>query len=187
MIELSMLEAAVFQLRSAMATIEDEFALTQMRISLSAIENALVAARDGVNAARVNDLAFALGDFASAVDQLSTDDSAAILPLLELLQKDLAALQSATALPDAAVHNIRAFQAKLRARRSAIERQTMSGETSDLPHSPEELREDAMAIRDQLESAGFATPALDHFIEEPETLRFHSINEIFDELEVIAD
>lgn len=186
MSELSMMEAAVFQLRNAMAAIEDEFALTQMRISLGAIESALLAAREGVNAARVNDLAFALSDFTSAVDQLSTADSAAVLPFLEPLQKDVAAMQSATALPDTAVASIRGFQTKLRVRRAAIERQTMSGETSDLPHPPESLREEAVAIREQLTSAGFATPALDHFIEEPESLRFHSINEISDELEVIA-
>ena len=64
------------------------------------------------------------------------------------------------------------------------DREDPSGET--LPHPPESLREEALPLREQLAAAGFATPALDGLIDDPESLRFHSINEIVDELDVIA-
>ncbi|HET7710882.1 MAG TPA: hypothetical protein VFL80_03050 [Thermoanaerobaculia bacterium] len=186
MIELSMIEAAVFQLRAAMASLQDEFALTQMKLSLGEFERALAEAKSGLNAARVNDLSFAMNDFVAAVDQLSAADAAVLEPSVELLKRDLAALQQATALPQSLLESMKAFQRKLRARRAAIERQAMSGETAELPHPPSELAADARSIKEQLNTAGFSTAALDAFLEDPESLRFHAINEMFDELEVIT-
>ncbi|HEY2091404.1 MAG TPA: hypothetical protein VGJ81_05925 [Thermoanaerobaculia bacterium] len=82
------------------------------------------------------------------------------------------------------------LQAKLKIRRGAIERQTFvenPSEAAPLPHPPEELRADALPLRDTLASSGFGTPALDTLIDDPSSLRFHSINEIIDELHVIAE
>ena len=97
-------------------------------------------------------------------------------------------LKEATSLDASVVARIRALQAKLRARRAAIERQTFreGGDDAPLPHPPEELREEALPLRDALAASGFATPALDGLIDDPSALRFHSINEIVDELDVIA-
>jgi len=50
----------------------------------------------------------------------------------------------------------------------------------------EALRDEALPLRDQLVAAGFATPALDGLIDDPASLRFHSLTEIVDELEVIG-
>ena len=38
---------------------------------------------------------------------------------------------------------------------------------------------------EQLAASGFATPALDGLIDDPSSLRFHTIGEIVDELDVI--
>jgi hypothetical protein len=84
---------------------------------------------------------------------------------------------------------IRSFQSKLRARRVAIERQTYRPEGAaqePLHHPPDQLRAEAVPLRQQVAAAGFATPALDGLISDPASLRFHSINEIINELDVIV-
>jgi hypothetical protein len=48
------------------------------------------------------------------------------------------------------------------------------------------LRDDAVPIARQLVAAGFTTPSLDTLIADPGELRFHTINEIVDELDVVA-
>jgi hypothetical protein len=54
-----------------------------------------------------------------------------------------------------------------------------------LPHPPEELRDEAVPIARQLVAAGFETPSLDTLIAEHDSLRYHTLNEIVDELDVV--
>jgi len=187
MTEVAMMQAAMFQLRSAAESIEDEFVRTQMRLATGVLGNAIDAAADGVNAAIVNEIEFALNDVVAAVNDLPANESAAIESAMTMLQNDVASLKSATALPADVVDGIRAFQTKLKTRRNAIERQTyMENATEPLPHAPEELREEALPLRQRLAGAGFFTPALDTLISDPSSLRFHSINAIIDELDVVS-
>jgi hypothetical protein len=154
------------------------------------LSNAVANAANGVNAARVNEIEFALNDVTGAVGELSAPDAATLLPMVEMLQRDVMALKELTALAPEVIASIRALQAKLKIRRGAIERQTFVENASDaapLPHPPEELRTEALLLRDTLTSSGFATPSLDTLIDDPSSLRFHSINEIIDELDVIAE
>ena len=184
MSEIVMMQAAMFQLRAAVASVEDSFTRSQLDLATNVLANAIDNAANGVNAASVNEIDFALNDVAAAVA-----DVPSIEPLVVMLQNDVAALKEQTALPADVIAGVRAFQSKLKIRKSAIERQTYvenAGENVALPHPPEELRADAMPIRDRLASAGFATPALDTLIGDPASLRFHSINEIIDELDVIV-
>ena len=84
---------------------------------------------------------------------------------------------------------IRALQAKLKARRAAIERETYrdpSMASQPLPHPPEELAAEATTLREELVNAGFETPSLDTLIDNPSSLRFQSMGEIIDDLDVIA-
>jgi hypothetical protein len=186
MIDVVMLEASLFQLRTAIASIEDEAVLPQLELTASVLANAIAAARGGVNAARVNDVEFAFNDVRGAVESLSASDAALVEPAIELLRGDVAALKEATALPRDVVDAIDAFRAKLAARKSAIERQTfVEGGGAPLPHPPEELARDAEALRAPLAEAGFATPALDAFLERPAELRLHGVVEMLDELEVV--
>ena len=176
-----MMQAAMFQLRAAMESIDDPFIRTQVSLAVGVLGNAIDGAANGVNAAAVNDIAFAMNDVAAAAA-----DAPELEPLLEQLQEHVEALKSATALPDDLVTSIRALQSKLKMRRNAIERQTyVENAAEPLPHAPEELRAEALPLRGQLLSAGFAMPALDKLIEDPSALRFHSINDIVDELDVI--
>jgi hypothetical protein len=184
-----MLQAALFQLRGAIDGIEDPFLRSQIRLGADVLSNAITNASNGVNAAAVNDIEFALNDVIGAVGELTAPDAATLLPIVEMLQRDVIALKELTALAPEVVATIRALQAKLKIRRSAIERQTFVEDASSsapLPHPPEELRADALPLRDSLTAAGFTTPALDALIADPSSLRFHSINEIIDELDVIA-
>jgi hypothetical protein len=186
--ELVMLEAALFQLRSEAETV-DESAAPQFDLTLSVLANAIAQAHDGVNAARVSDIEFAINDLAAAVDELPATEANRLQPIVDMMRADVDAMKQQTALAPDTVARITAITAKLKARRSAIERQTYRAEGTEpapLPHPPEALREEALPLRELLAAAGFATPALDALIDAPEELRFHSISAILDELEVIA-
>jgi len=181
--ELMLLDAAMFQLKSAAASVQE------MQLTIGLLSNAIDAAKQSVSAAVVNDIEFALNDVAAAIGDLSAADAERIAPIVTLLQDDLERLKESTSLAPAVVNSIRAFQSKLKARRAAIERATYRPEGSPeepLPHPPEELQKEAVPLKQQLAAAGFATPALDTLITDPASLRFHSITEIVNELDVIG-
>lgn len=185
MSELVMLEAALFQLRAA---IGDDPAALEIRIASNVLANALEGAKqEGANAARVNDIEFALNDLIAAVDDAGAPD--AVYSAIALLQNDVAKLRADVALPKELIATIRDLQAKLRVRAKALERGQYRAEGTEaepLPHPPEELHELAVPLRRQLTAAGFLTPALDALIDDPAAFRFHHINELVDELDTIA-
>jgi len=180
-----MMEAALFQLRSAL---EDDPRLLSIRLSAEVLGHAVLAAKEhGVNASRVNDIEFALNDLITAVDDAGAPD--AVCLAVAMLQNDAASLRAATALPKEVVAAIRALQTQLRARAKAMERGQYRAEGTEpepLPHPPEELRELAIPISRELAAAGFDTPALESLILNPSELRYHTLNEIVDELDVVA-
>jgi predicted DCC family thiol-disulfide oxidoreductase YuxK len=183
--ELTTMETAVQQLRAAVG---DDPELLPMRLSADVLANAISAAKDnGINAARVNDLEFALSDLMSAVDDAGAPD--VVLAAVAQLQNDTAALRRANALPRETVSAIRDLVARLRTRAKALERnqyRVEGAEPAAAPHPPAELRELAIPIARELAAGGFATHELDQLIANPDSLRYHSVNEIADELEVIA-
>ena len=182
--QLLMMEAALFQLRAAVG---DDPMMMGIRISADVLANAVAAAKnDGVNAARVNDIEFALNDLIAAIDDAGAPDE--VFSAVALLQNDAAALRNANALPKELLQAMRSLREKLKTRAAAMERSQYRKEGSvadELPHPPQELREAAVPIARQLEAAGFATPALDLLIADPHELRYHTINEIADELDVV--
>lgn len=181
-----MLEAALFQLRAASGDV-DPASAPQLGLCINVLAGAIAAGHDGVNAAIVNDIEFAANDLSAAIDELPQTDADRLAPLMAALREDLAALKSATALDPGLIAQIRRFQSKLRERMRAIERQTyVEGGSVPIPHPPEALREEAIPLAGQLAAAGFPTPALDALIADPESLRLHSIRDLFDELDVIA-
>jgi hypothetical protein len=186
--ELVLIEAALFQLKSAAASV-DPMSASQMQLTISVLSSAVDAAGHGVSAAVVNDIEFALNDVAGMIGELNAADAERIAPIVTLLQDDVARLKESTSLPPAVVNGVRAFQTKLKIRRAAIERSTYRPEGTPeepLPHPPQDLQKEAVPLRQQLAAAGFTTPALDGLIAEPSSLRFHSINEILNELDVIV-
>jgi putative N-acetylmannosamine-6-phosphate epimerase len=187
MTEIDKLNAELLQLAAAAQSLEDPFAMGQLRIAIGQLANAIESGANGVNAAVVNDIEFALNDVTASIADIPPDDVATIETILTAMREDVAAMKAAVALPADVVNGVRALQTKLKTRRTAIERQTYveNADANALPHAPEELRADALPLRDSLAGAGFATPALDALIDDPSSLRFHSINEIVDELDVI--
>ncbi|HMC20622.1 MAG TPA: hypothetical protein VKL19_02125 [Thermoanaerobaculia bacterium] len=186
--ELMLVEAALFQLKSAAASV-DPMNAAQMQLTISVLSNAIEAAEHGMSAAAVNDIEFALNDVAGMLGELNATDAERIAPIVTVLQDDVARLKESTSLPSTVINGIRVFQTKLKARRAAVERSTYRPEGAPeepLPHPPEDLQREAVPLRQQLAAAGFATPALDGLIAEPASLRFHSINEILNELDVIV-
>src|SRR3954471_2224771 len=186
MSDVVMLEAALFQLRAAASDIDAEVA-PQLGLSINILANAIASGRDAVNASIASDIEFAFNDLSAAVDELPQSDADRLAPIIATLRRDIDALTATTALDPAVIAQIRAFEAKLRERMKAIERQTFVENASEpLPHPPEALREEAIPIARQLAATGFQTPALNALVAEPESFRFHSIREILDELDVIA-
>jgi hypothetical protein len=182
-----MIEAALFQLRAEAEKVDKSLA-PQLALCVNVLARALESARHEVNAARVGDIEFALNDLSGTIDELPQSDADRLLPLLTAIRNDLESLKTATSLDPALLDQIHVFQLKLRERMKAIERQTYveSGAETPLPHSPRSLRHEAIPLAQQLAASGFATPSLDALITDPGSLRFHSIREILDELEVIA-
>jgi hypothetical protein len=179
------LEAALFQLRAASSDIDRDVA-PQLALCVNVLANAIESGRDGVNASVASDIEFAFNDLSAAVDELPQSDADRLAPMMATLRRDIEALTAATALDPAVIVQIRAFQSKLRERMKAIERQTfVEGGAEPLPHPPEALREEAIPVARQLTAAGFATLALSTLLADPDSLRFHSIREILDELDVI--
>ena len=186
MSELVMMEAALFQLRAAIA---DDPAAMAINIAANVLSNAIVAAKqDAINAARVNDIEFAMNDLIAAVD----DEGGApegVFSAIAMLQNDVARLRAATAIPKETIAAIRDLQTRLRTRAKAMERAQYRAEGSDpepLPYSPEELRALAVPLARQLAGLGFATPSLDDLVASRDELRYHTLNEVVDELDVIA-
>lgn len=179
-----MIEAALFQLGSVLRDQPDPQIQMAAAIFARAVDDAKTG---GINAARVNDLEFALNDLIAAVDDVGAP--ASLVRIISLLQSDVARLRAAASVPREVIALIREFQAKLKTRRTAIERNTYRPEGSpeaELPHSPAELVGAAIPLREMLFASGFETPSLDTFIDEPDSLRFHSLNDIINELDVIA-
>lgn len=185
MSEMLMLEAALFQLRAAIADDPDAVAI---HLATNVLSNAIAGAKQtGVNAARVNDIEFAMNDLIAAVDDGGAPDG--VYAAIALLQNDVARLRSETAIPKETVAAIRALQAKLRTRAKAMERAQYRAEDAApeaLPYTPQELREAAVPIARELAAAGFDTPALESLLTSRDELRYHTLNEIVDELDVIV-
>src|SRR5436853_128162 len=166
MTALVMMQAALFNLRAAIGGIDDSFVQSQIRLAANVLGGAIDNAGAGLTPAAVGDIEFALNDLAGAADELNAGDAERILPFIEQLRSDVAALSAAAALPEPLLAAIQALQTKLKSRKKAIERQTfIEGAGEPLPHPPTELREEAVPIRAQLVEAGFSTPALDALID----------------------
>jgi len=186
--EMAMIEAACFQLRNAIAEIQDDAYATTLRVAMSVLSANVAAARDSINTSKVSDIDFALNDLIAVADDLTATDAERVAKPLKMLRDDVASLRKLTALPQDLVDAIQALQAKLRLRKNAIEKQTYREDVGDLtlPHPPEALRPEAQGIRKRLEAAGFATPSLDVLVDRPDDFLFHSINELLDEMDVIV-
>lgn len=184
MSELERMEAALHAVRVAA---DHDASMLAVKISAGMLANAIAAARsEGVNPARVNDIEFALNDLVAAIDDAGVPDQ--LVRSVASLQNDAAALREQAALPAPLVASVRDLQEKLRARAHAIERSHYRIEGSPeepLPHPPAELRELAIPILRQLTAEGFQTPTLQTLIADPQELRFHTINELIDELDVV--
>ena len=185
MTELATMEAALLQLRAALG---DDPELLTMRLSAGVLGHAIAAAKDsGVNAARVNDIEFALNDLVSAVDDAGAPD--VVHTAIAQLWNETASLRRDNTLPAETMAAIRDLVVRLRERAKALERNQYRVEGTDaalLPHPPAELRELAIPLARQLAAEGLTTPTLDELIANPDSLRYHSVNEMIDELEVIA-
>src|ERR1043166_4852243 len=116
-----MLEAALFQLRVALEAASDDPTAVQMRLGAQVLGGSL---RGEMNAARVNDIDFAVADLVAMAEGLSAEGADAIAEPLRMMREDVARLREKHELAPELVAALRAFRAKLKARRSAIERAT---------------------------------------------------------------
>jgi hypothetical protein len=181
--ELVMMEAALFQLRAAVNEAPEHL---ELRLATNVLAGAVAAARsEGVTAARMRDIDFALGDLVAAAEDLHDE---AIQGSLEMLREDAERLRVVNRIPETLALEVRTLQEALRDRSRAMERAQYRVEGSreePLPHPPEELRAAAIPLARQLAAAGFDTPALAALIADSESLRYHVMREIADELDAV--
>src|SRR3954451_22847721 len=123
MTDVAMLDAALSQLRAAAGDIDRDLA-PELGLSINIFANAIASGREGVNASIASDIEFAFNDLSAAVDELPQSDADRLAPIIATLRRDVDAMPAATALDPAVIAQIRAFEAKLRERMKAIERQT---------------------------------------------------------------
>src|SRR6185369_1764843 len=109
-----MLEASLFQLKSAAAGIDDPMFKTQLQLTLDVLTNAVMAASQSLSPATMNDVEFALNDVAGTVGELNAADAEAINAALEMMKADVATLMAATALPANVISAVRDLQSKLK-------------------------------------------------------------------------
>ena len=161
--ELTTMEAALRELRAAL---DDDPDLLAIRISTDVLGNAVTAAKDsGVNAARVNDLEFALNDLVSAVDDAGAPD--AVLTAVAVLQNGTAALRRTNALSAETVAAIRAScraGARARKRSSAASTAWKAPTRRRSRTAPAELLRAGHPTRPTARRRGFTTPSLDEII-----------------------
>jgi hypothetical protein len=186
--EMAMVEAACFQLRTALSSINDESYATTLRLAMNVLAGSVAAAKNTLNPSKVSDIEFALNDFVAATEDLPADAAVRVAGPLQMLRDDVASLRRLTALSPDLLDSIQKLQSKLKLRKDAIEQQTYREDIGEvtLPHPPEALRPEGVGIRKRLLEAGFTTPALDVLVDQPAEFRFHSINDLIDELEVIT-
>lgn len=187
MSDLLLIEASFFQLNAALASVDDAMFASQLQLTSRVLANAIEAAKEALNAARVNDIEFALNDVAGVVDELPARDANPLIAAIAMMRGDIETLKQQTAFKPQVLDAIHAFRSKLYARRTAIERQTfIEGPAPPLPHPPEELEAEAVVLQARIQEAGFTTPALDGFVDAPSSLTFYAIGEIIDELDVVT-
>lgn len=188
MSDLDSLRTSLGQLRSAIERVQDAFARSGLRLASDVLSGEAGPPGDPtMNASRANSIRFAFNDVESAAADLAGADASLIQPLVVRIRSSVESLVSANALSGGTLQAIAALQAKLRIRSQAIQRRTFEeNATAPLPYPPEELTDEARALRDQLSIQGFATPSLDVLIEDPSSVHLHGLNEIVDELDAIA-
>ena len=86
MTDVVLLEAALFQMRAAASDVDPESA-PQLGLCLNVLANAVAAGRDGINAAFVSDIEFAMNDLSVAIDELPQADADRLAPLLATLRR----------------------------------------------------------------------------------------------------
>src|SRR5258708_9305376 len=101
MTELVMLEAALFQLRTAVASLEDDFYATQIKLAVNVLAGAIQSAGQALTASSVGGMEFALNDLTGLAGELAAPDAAVLEPAIAMLREDVARLKAETSLPPA--------------------------------------------------------------------------------------
>lgn len=186
---LDSIERALAGLKEAIASLgEGEMYATQMAFTVTVLANAIAEARDGINPRQVRDLDFALNDLVAFSNELTADGAALVGRPLAVLQESIGALKGQVVLPQSTITAARAFQLKLRERKSAIQKQTYlppGTVAPPLPHEPSTLVAEASAVRAAFAQAGFETPLLDDFIAAPAEARMQHLADLAEEIETV--
>ena len=182
------LRDAIAQLDAVAATLDDIYA-AQAKLTVAILRNAVDSLVADANPRTVSDVDFALNDVAALAGDLPPAEGDRVEKSVTAIRDALASVKSETALPDTVLQLINLLREKLSARRTAIDRATFRDpSTSDesLPHDPATLHDEASALRDSLQRAGFDTPMLSQLIATPATFYRAEVSQLIDELDVIS-
>jgi hypothetical protein len=186
---LDSIDRALAELAGSVASLgEGEMFAPQMAFSVSMLANALRDARADTNPRTVRDLDFAVNDPVAFANELTAEGANIVTRPLGVLQAAVGTLKAQVSVPQSAIAAGKAFQLKLRERKSAIQKQTYLPPGSvapPLPHEPATLVPEAVALREALAQAGFETPLLDDFIAAPAEARMQHLADLAEEIETV--
>jgi hypothetical protein len=185
------LDEAIAAMTAAFEGFEDGMFIPQLELSRNMFQNNLSAAAEQLNPRTMKELDFTFNDIRTFASELTEGDHARIAPILDSIEAALAALRGSAALPAGLVASIRALRAKLKERKSALERalyRPPGSAPEPLPNPPDALRAEASAIAQQLQANGFDTPELDDLVSyEGDELGQLSIERLVEELDLALD
>lgn len=186
---LDRIDRALAELTEAAASLgEGEMFASQMSFSVSMLANALRDARANTNPRTVRDLDFAMNGPVAFSNELTAEGADIVNRPLSVLQEAIGALKAQVSVPQSAIAAGKAFQMKLRERKTAIQKQSFLPPGSvapPIPHEPATLVPEAVALREALTQAGFETPLLDDFIAAPAEARMQHLADLAEEIETV--
>lgn len=188
---IAQLEGAIAGMTTAFESFDDGMFIPQLELSRNIFTNNLRAAASELNPRTMKELDFTFNDLRTFASELTDEDAARLAPSLEAIEAALGTLRVAAALPNDLVAAIQALRAKLKARKSALERALYRPPESApeaIPYAPSQLRDEASRIADALKANGFETPELDELVTSTdEELGQLGIERLVEELDLALD
>jgi hypothetical protein len=185
------LDEAIAAMTAAFESFEDGMFIPQLELSRNMFQNNLSAAAEQLNPRTLKELDFTFNDIRTFASELTESDHARLAPSLDAIEAVLAALRGSAALPAGLVASIRALRAKLKERKSALERalyRPPGSAPEPLPHPPADLGAEAAGVAQELQANGFDTPELDELVAyEGDELGKLSIERLVEELDLALD
>ena len=185
------LDEAIAGMTAAFEGFDDAMFVPQLELSRNMFASNLASAAEQLNPRSMKELDFTFNDIRTFASELTEEDHARLAPILDAIEAALGSMRGSAALPAELLGAIKALRAKLKARKSGLERALYRPPESapePFPLPPAELRAEASSIATELQENGFETPELDELVADSgDELGQLSIERLVEELDLALD